>query len=300
MEKKDPDIKLNKFLEEEKRFLEDLKSIDLEKNWERFQHSVQAGSARTAMHPVHKKYRFILRIAAAVALLLAVSATLYITMVLPSRQMIQARAEPSHMEITLSEGTQIALNQGAVLGYPERLGRRIRRVILSGEAFFDVSKVKNSRFYVEVGTATVLVTGTQFNIREDASGNIEVSVVEGEVLFYENGRRDQAVRIAAGERSIYQAEWGEFHNEQIGSGNFLFWKTGTLVYKDAPLQVVLEDLERHFNRTIMVKDSGILQNRWNSEYRGLQLDDIIGDLCMYFDLEYTDHNDTLLLERKHP
>lgn len=297
MENKNPDSRLNKFLEEEKIYLEDLKKIDLDRNWERFQQSVNAGSDRVPVYRFNQNFRILLRIAAAVVLLLAVSATLYITTVLPSNHIIQARAEPSHMEITLSEGTQISLNRGAVLSYPERLKRRIREVTLSGEAFFDVSKVKNSRFDVKVGTMTVQVTGTQFNIREVPQGDIEVSVVEGEVLFYETGKRDQAVPIAAGQRSVYVAEQGEFENEPLNSENFLFWKTGTLAYKDTPLEVVFEELGSYFNRTIAVKDSAIMLNRWNSIHKGQQLDEIMEELCIYFNLECIDRNDTILVQR---
>ena len=300
MEKINPDSKLNTFLKEEKIFLEDLEAIDLDKNWERFQQSVHAAPGRVPAYRFSQNYRLLLRIAAAVVVILAFSATLYIMTGLPSHHMIQARAEPSHMGITLSEGTQIALNQGAVLSYPERLNRRNRTVYLKGEAFFDVSKVKNSRFSVEVGAMTVQVTGTAFNIREDNSGNIEVSVVEGGVLFYENGKRDNAIRIAAGQKSTYQVEMGEFDNEPFTSENFLFWKTETLAYRDTPLEIVFDELEKNYNRAIVVKDSLILQERWNSLHSGQQLDEIMEELCIYFDLECIKQNDTILVQRKHP
>lgn len=300
MERKNPDSNLNNFFHQEKRFLKDLEAIDLEKNWKRFQQSVHAESARVPVHQFNQNSRFILRIAAVAVLLLAVSATLYITTVLPSKHMIRARAETSHMEITLSDGTQIALNQGAVLSYPEKLRRRGRTVILSGEAFFDVSKVKNSRFYVDLGKMTVQVTGTAFNIREEPSGDIEVSVVEGEVIFYETGKRDQAIQITAGQRVVYQADKGEFDNEQFTSENFLFWKTGTLVYRATPLEAVFKELGNYFHRTIVVKDPSILNDNWSSVHRGRQLDEIMEELCVYFELEYINRNDTILVQRKHP
>lgn len=299
MVKKNPDSKLNTFLQEEKKFLEDLEAIDLGKNWERFQRSVHSAPERDTAYRFSQNHRFLLRIAAAIVAIMAFSATLYIITGIPSHHMIQACAEPSHMGITLSEGTQIALNQRAVLSYPERLNRRNRTVYLKGEAFFDVSKVKNSRFSVEVGAMTVQVTGTAFNIREDHSGNIEVSVVEGEVLFYENGKRDNNIRIAAGQKSTYQVDMGQFDNEPFASENFLFWKTETLAYKDTPLWLVFDELEKNYNRTIVVKDSQILQNRWNSLHSGQQLDEIMEELCIYFDLECIEQNDTILVQRKH-
>lgn len=298
MEMQDPDIKLNKFLEEEKSYLEDLKMVDLEKNWDRFQRSIEAKSSTVPVYPFGRKYRFLFRATAAAILLLVVATTLYITTYLPSNQIIQARAEPGHTDIRLSDGTDVSLNIGAVLNYAEKLNRRVREVTLSGEAFFDVRHAEKSPFYVYVGEMTVQVVGTSFNIREVASGNIEVAVTEGEVLFYESGNEDEAIRITTGQRGVFQVEQHIFEIAETTSDNFLFWKTGTLAYKDTPLPVVFEELEFNFDREITVKDSVILKSRWNSIHKGQQLNEIIEELCLYFDLESILLNDTILIQRK--
>jgi len=300
MEMQNPDRKLSQFLEEERSFLEELEKVDLNKNWDRFQRTLEAKSKQTSALPFSRKYRFLIRAAAAAVLLLLVSTALYITTYLPAHHMLQARAEPGHTDIILSDGTAISLNEGGVLTYPEKLKRRERAVNLSGEAFFQVERVKKSPFYVFVGGMTVRVTGTAFNIREDAIATIEVAVTEGEVIFYESGREDEAVRITAGHRSLYRADQHMFETEETGSENFLFWRTGTLIYEDTPLQEVFEELEMYFNREITVKDPEILQNRWYSVHQGQTLSEIIEELCVYFDLECIASNDTIRVQRKRP
>jgi len=159
----DPNIKLKEFLEKEKTYLEDLKKTDLEKNWKKFQRTLKSKSSRDLISPFGDKFRLLFRIAAAVILLLGVSAILYFTSYLPAHHIVQVRAEPGHMDIRLSDGTDIALNEGAVLNYPGKLKRRIREVTLTGEAYFDVIKAEKSPFFVYVGEITVQVAGTSFN-----------------------------------------------------------------------------------------------------------------------------------------
>ena len=105
----DPNIKLNKFLEEEKSYIEDLKQIDLDKNWKRFNRTLQEKSSRVRDNAFSYKYRILIRAAAAAILLLVVTATLYFTTYLPSQHIIQAHAEPGHTDIRLSDGTDIVL-----------------------------------------------------------------------------------------------------------------------------------------------------------------------------------------------
>jgi len=51
-------------------------------------------------------------------------------------------------------------------------------------------------------------------------------------------------------------------------------------------------------KEIIVPDSHILQNRWNSTHEGQSLHEIVGELCEYFDLEYSEKNDTIRIQRK--
>ncbi len=297
MEMQDTDSKLDRFLKKEKSYLEDLKEVDLKKNWVRFQQTEKVRSPKAVDYLFRPKYRFLFRAAAAAILLLVVVSGLYITTYLPTDHMVQACAEPGHTDFLLSDGTAISLNVGAVLNYPEKLKHRVREVSLSGEAFFEVKRADKSPFYVYVGEMIVQVAGTSFNIREDVSGSIEVSVIEGKVLFYPSGMEDEAIRLSAGQRSVYRADQQELEIEETASENFLFWKTGTLIYEDTPLQKVFVELELYFKRKIVMEDPEILKNRWYSTHQGQTLYEIIDELCLYFDLEWIERNDTILVQK---
>ena len=294
----DPDIKLTSFLKEEKIFVEDLKKVDVDTNWIRFLQSTSSKTTLRRTSPFVKGNRILIRMAAAVLLLLLAIGTLYLSGNRPNHQIARASTESQQMQLTLSDGTAITLNNESTLIYPEKLSRREREVSLVGEAFFHVEHAEKSPFYIHMGEWTVKVVGTSFNLKVENTGQIEVGVVQGRVLFYENGKRDQAITLGAGEKCICNTVTGESQTATIQSENYLFWKTKKLIYRDELLANVVNELESQFKQKIIISDPLILQNRWNSTHEGQKLSEILEELCLYFDLEHISKNDTIFLQRK--
>lgn len=73
--------------------------------------------------------------------------------------------------LTLADGTQLTLNRGAQLIYPEKFAGRTREIFLSGEAYFDVAHDKKHPFIVRAGDLKIKVLGTKFNIGLPRFGN---------------------------------------------------------------------------------------------------------------------------------
>ena len=84
-----------------------------------------------------------------------------------------------HREI-LPDGTIIWLRPGARLHYKKPFDRR--DVVLTGEALFEVAKIPERPFRVQVGDYEATVKGTSFNIRQAENGkDMELVVLTGEV-----------------------------------------------------------------------------------------------------------------------
>jgi len=297
MEENKQDKRVSGFLEEDKIFLEDLKQVDVEQNWERFVQSTSIESTLHQNYAYRQKNWFLIRIAAAVILLLLAIGTFYFTGRESAHQIIRASTETQGMDLTLSDGTAISLNRGATISYPEILKRRKREISLEGEAFFQVAPGARSPFIVHTDQWAVKVLGTSFNVKED-QGILEVGVVQGTVLVFEEGKRNQAIRVSAGEKCVCNASTGERHIERVQSENYLYWKTKKLIYRDELLAAVISELESYFGQRIVVTDSLILQNRWTSTHEDQDLSEILEEFCLYFDLKQISENDTIFLERK--
>lgn len=84
--------------------------------------------------------------------------------------------------LTLSDGSSILLSPNSKLSYPKSFGLKERKVYLSGEAFFEVSKNPEKPFLVMANEVQTKVLGTSFRIKAYSyQSNVEVLVHTGKV-----------------------------------------------------------------------------------------------------------------------
>jgi transmembrane sensor len=287
-----------KKLWEEKRFIESLKAIDVDRIRKGLQEKIDQSNLMKDDLPVfHGTGRWLGRVAAVAAILLLSSTGLFMLKIRPGNSIQQVSSITNTTEVLLTDGTVIVLNKGSILRYPEKLNRRKREVTLSGEAFFDVASRKNVPFIVHTGNAVVRVVGTSFNIKED-EGQVVLSVISGEVLFYRLGREDQAIGLMPGQTAVYHSATGAIDRSTFTSPNFLFWKTATLTFSDEPVEKVFQELEEYYHTIIVIADNEILQDRVTTSCEGQQLQQILEELSFLHDLYYSRINDTIYVHKK--
>lgn len=84
--------------------------------------------------------------------------------------------------VTLGDGSEITLDPGAVLEYPQDFNALSREVRLKkGSAFFKVSRDEQCPFYVYSYDVVTRVLGTSFRIHSDQKGHVTVDVETGSV-----------------------------------------------------------------------------------------------------------------------
>lgn len=97
----------------------------------------------------------------------------------------------------LPDSSEIWLNAGTAIKYPEKFSKAQRLVYLDGEAYFSVRKDAAKPFIVETSQLSVKVLGTQFNVKAYAddelvtttltSGKVEVTPpVQGSQILKPN------------------------------------------------------------------------------------------------------------------
>lgn len=87
--------------------------------------------------------------------------------------------------ITLSDGSSVLLQPNSKLSYPKIFTGNDRKVYLSGEGFFEISKNRKKPFYVFANEIITKVVGTSFRVRAfDNQPNVEVLVRTGKVEIH--------------------------------------------------------------------------------------------------------------------
>jgi transmembrane sensor len=89
--------------------------------------------------------------------------------------------------ITLSDGSSVLLKPNSKLSYPKTFTGNTRKVFLSGEAFFEISKNPKKPFFVYANEIVTKVVGTSFRIKAYSDlPNVEVIVRTGKVKVRSN------------------------------------------------------------------------------------------------------------------
>lgn len=155
-------------------------------------------------------------------------------------------------KVILADGTKVWLNAESELNYPDAFTRDVRKVTLSGEAYFEVVKDTARPFYVKVGDMEVKVLGTSFNISAYPGCKRQTTLVEGRVAV---GLKQQHVVITPGQQVTETPEGLKI--SRVNVGNYVAWKERRFVYEDKLLEEVLEDLQRWYDVEVFIANDGI-------------------------------------------
>jgi len=233
-------------------------SIDTTKDFEGFKQRMQSKKKDTVkreaiVRPISSRRNFF-AIAAAIALPLAAALWLF----MPSQEVTMTLASTTSGEtknISLKDGTIITLNENSTLKYPATFANEERTVVLNGEAYFEVESDPARPFKVHTEKATVQVLGTKFNVRSNTTeSNIKVNVDEGKVQF-SSTLIGKGVILTKGEEGTFDLTTNQITEKTVNHKNASAWKTKNLTYKGAPLQTVVEDLERLFKVNILIDNT---------------------------------------------
>lgn len=150
--------------------------------------------------------------------------------------------------IILPDSTVITLNSGSRIIYPERFTSEYRDVELKGEAFFEVSEVKQQPFRVKSGDIYTLALGTSFNVKAfENESKISVSLNNGKVKI--SGVQDQFKEtfiLSPGEKIVYNSKLQEAEKLEFDRELELSWKDGILIFKQTNMNDFIHIIERWY------------------------------------------------------
>lgn len=162
----------------------------------------------------------------------------------PIVEMVKTTEWGKKMNITLPDGTEVRLNSGSTLKFPDRFEGNTRQVELIGEAFFNVTKNPNKPFIITSGEVSTTVLGTSFNVNTyPENQQIAVTVATGKVKV---ASKDAEVLLGPNEQGVFDKGTKRISKEQTHVEAFLHWKNGVLHFEDVTLNKVMESLERWY------------------------------------------------------
>jgi len=128
-------------------------------------------------------------------------------------------------------------------------------VNLQGEAYFDVVHDSAHAFAISANGATIQDIGTTFAVHADSTGVVRVSVKSGSV---ELRRATSSAVLTAGDVGTAAAGQAVVAARGAMTDDDLAWTRGTLVFRDATIAEVRDDLRRWYGIELVTSDTSLL------------------------------------------
>lgn len=166
----------------------------------------------------------------------------------------------------LADGTNIWLNAGSSVSYPANFTDNERKVILTGEAYFEVTSIpmtSNSGFgkmpfIVELKDKAVFieVVGTHFNVNAyPDEDNTRVTLVQGEIKVIKD---NQTITLKPQQEASMPLKGKTIMVAETDGQNAMAWKNEIFRFDDTNLVTIMKQVGRWYDRKIVYE--GIAPN----------------------------------------
>ena len=159
--------------------------------------------------------------------------------------------------LQLADGTKVYLNADSKLKFPTYFNSKERRVILNGEAYFEVAHNSNSPFIVQTRLGNTKVYGTKFDVKCYDDEKVEkVTLVTGKIGYSSNDFKGEAI-LKPGEQISYCGNVRKPIPYKVDIENVILWKENKLKFRKATLEEIMTILSRWYDFEVKYQNDGL-------------------------------------------
>ena len=158
-------------------------------------------------------------------------------------------------DLVLADGTQVWLNAESRLRYPVEFSGKERKVVLEGEAYFQVKKNPSLPFRVEIRNQVIEVLGTEFNVsgyKDEV--HVYTTLVNGKVKVATTGRD---MTLLPGEQCVLDTGDGSMIRQQVDVDKIISWKKGKFILEEQTLEQIMQKLARWYDITVFYQNPAL-------------------------------------------
>lgn len=174
-------------------------------------------------------------------------------------------------QAALEDGSKVIMEQGALMELSADFGEKERRVAFSGKAVFDIAQQAGSPFVIVLGKTEIKVLGTRFTVDYQPENNdLTVHVSNGRIMVINPAKGENV--ILSGGMLLKQDEPQQpfevaAHVKDIAKRSLMF--------RDVPLQEVLQTLKAVYSITVNVEDTALLRKEVTANFENEPIENIM-------------------------
>lgn len=147
-------------------------------------------------------------------------------------------------QVILPDQTKVWLNSASSIRFPTQFKGKERRVTVTGEAYFEVSKNPDMPFKITANNTQVEVLGTHFNLMAYSDEvSVNTFLLEGSVRV---SSRSETKVLVPGQESRINTD-GKLHIGTAEEDEVLAWKNGWFNFNKCDIQMVMRQISRWYD-----------------------------------------------------
>ncbi|MCH5719791.1 FecR family protein [Niabella hibiscisoli] len=154
-------------------------------------------------------------------------------------------------KLRLPDGTMVWLNAVSSIRFPTRFTGPERKVVVKGEAYFEVAHNKKQPFIVDIpGRQQISVLGTHFNVNayEDEAA-VKTTLIQGSVKVHTLSSGKNVV-LKPGQQTVVRAGRGIETLTGIDVEKVMAWKNGYFDFDQTEISEIMRQVSRWYNANI--------------------------------------------------
>lgn len=142
--------------------------------------------------------------------------------------------------VVLSDSTEVTLNAGSRLRYPNHFTGEARKVELEGEAYFKVAKT-GKPFIVSTKKIDIKVYGTEFNVNLNKKASIETILIHGSVgITIKDSDHDAEIMMTPNQLFSFNSKTDRYNLQCVDCDLFLGWQNDSFTSSDQEFHHIIE------------------------------------------------------------
>jgi len=181
-------------------------------------------------------------------------------------------------KILLPDSSEVYLNSGSTLQYPQRFVGDTRIVSLRGEGYFKVKANPTDPFEVHLpDNLCIRAYGTEFNINAyEEQAWIETVLANGLVeVINKNQNTINKKFLSAGQMAYTFKGDSAILISETNVYAKTAWKEGRMVFRRAKMQEIARRLSQHFNVEVILQDKELLQYEYSATFTTETLTEVL-------------------------
>lgn len=245
------------------------------------------------------EWKNMMRYAAAILIILFVSifSAYYYTFNEEEKTFVVYSDKGQRSNLILPDGTKVWLNSGSRLEYNNNYGEEERRIKLTGEAYFEVSKDKRHRFLVNAGIMDIEALGTAFNVQAyPDEDEIVTTLIEGKIRV---NTPDKEVNLTPNQQVSYLKTTNSTTiNKTIKAEFANAWTRGEFSLNKTSLEDIVKELSRMYNIEIKFKSDEIKKLHFTGIIKNNSLINVLEIISLTSPVTFEIKTDSIILDKK--